>query len=339
MAKKPRANSGDKTVKIAIISFIVLIVAVGTALIINNRSVSYVATVNGQRISAQQYNYHFQEALMQYEQFFWQFEDPTPLLDLVREEAFESAVAHRLMVNEARDLGLVLSQEEEQEVREHSDNAWRDNRELIRSLGFSRNSFQEFSRESMLTVSLFSHLTEDIVFTDEELEETFAEFYEQIQNYPDNIDYYTVFVQHIEVETLELAEFIFSEIIQGGNFIELMQEHSINYDPDNMPETPDGTPIYFMDIFDTNANELAIRMAYELFEVGTRSDVIPLDNGNFMLFQIFLIDGPEEEELQEWFFESHPATVRQNHFMSELEFLREQANVVRNERALNRAFW
>ena len=331
MAKKPRANSAERSVRTAIICIAAVIVVIGAAAIINNRSLSFAATINGQRVPLEHYRFHVNNQFFELNHLLWQL-DPTTANDWILEAAWGELVNTTVMIQHAQSLGLTLNAEQDEEARELAASF---ERQELSNLGFSRRNFVEFARQMSLLEVLYEHLTADIVVSDEEINEAFEEFRETIRQVPDSYNFYEIFVNQIEVESFELATNIFTEIMHTGDLVSQMREHCVIFDPDNLIPSPDGTPIYFVSLFDTNANMEVFELAYGLFEVGAMGGPIQLDNGNFMIFQIVIIDGPDYEELREQFAEHHEMQVRNEYFQAQITFLREQSDVSPNRRALN----
>jgi len=323
MAKKPKAKSGDRTLKTAIAIMLIGIIAIGTVLAINSHNLSFVMTVNGQRVSTEHYRFHFNNYLMTAQQFIWQFEGIEDMEDHVREFAREEAIGILVINQQARERGIALTAEQiaesDERAQEFIDNelmhmhaaGWRINeREFLRSMGFSRRGFNDLFRQIAMIEALNDYITANIVVTEEQARLTFDERVEQAQQFPDIINLYDIMLYYIETETHESA-----------------LNASLDFTP-----TPGTDPV---SIWETNANMDVLEVAFELFEVGAISGPIELDNGNYMVFQIVEIVGPDYDELWVNFLESYEEEYRWAYFESQFVFWREQAEVTTNERAFN----
>ena len=100
MARRPKANSHDNTIRNLTIGFIVIILIVGTALIWNNRSLSYAGTLDGSRMPIEHLNFYQNQA---WETLVWQFGMAAgpETEEWAMNIAFESLLELHLTVNRA----------------------------------------------------------------------------------------------------------------------------------------------------------------------------------------------------------------------------------------------
>ncbi|MCL2170979.1 MAG: SurA N-terminal domain-containing protein [Defluviitaleaceae bacterium] len=334
MAKKPKANQAERSTRNAIIALAVLIFAVGVGLVINNRTLSSIGTVGGQRVPTEHYRFMLNQQFNQFAFQFWQV-DPEILNPIIRDAAWDETVNFTVMVQRAQELGLELTPEQEAEAREDAQ-AFIDSDDdgFLRSLGFSNRNFMDFMMDFALLEVLFEHTTAEIYISEAERAQAFFEYLELIRQWPHAPDFYSVFVHAIEVEDRMTADMINQEFFVTMDFVDLLRRFCINYNPDELPVV-DGVPIYFVDIFDTNANEMVLIQAFHLLEAGHMGGVTELDNGNYMLFQIVHVAHPDYDELWEDFIVNHDNMVRENHFMDSVQRWVQQTNINRNNRAFN----
>jgi hypothetical protein len=304
-------------------------------LIVNNRQLNSIGTINGERIAMERYRFMLDQQFGQMQHYFWQF-DAAAVNAVIRDRAWNELVNTTVMSQRAQNLGLQLTPEQREIALEDAQFIIdRNDGEYLRSISFNQNRFIDFVLEIALIEQLFEHTTAGIVISEEEIELAWEEFREMIREFPNNRDYYDIYVNFIVVETEELANWIFSEQLLTMDLISFIESYCIVFNNEETIYSLDGMPIYFRNIFDTPATEEGISAAYQLFQVGNMSSFFQTYDGNWMMFQIFLIDGPDYDELFELFVPAHEDESRNAYFQELLDQWMEQATVTRNNRAFN----
>jgi len=338
MAKKPKANSHDNTIRNVIIGFCVLILIVGTALVWNNRDLNHVGTVDGERMTLTHLNFYFNEAQEQL-MFQFQMQPSIEMESWAREIAFDTLVDLYVVTGRAAGLGVALTDEDQATVQELVDL----NRQMfvieefdidmISAMGFSDRTFRQFVEKLVLYDLVREHALADFVLDEVALTEAYEQYLEE------NFLFLTdVMVHYIEVETQTLAESILTQMVTAGtSFAELMREHSIAYEPGLMPVDDDGEIIETVNVRFTNLaqNTDHLALAYGM-EVGNISSVLELDNGNFAIIEIVEINEMVEdfEEFEREFREWQEGMWREESFRDIANTWRAEANIARNTRIM-----
>ena len=337
MARKPKANSQNTTIRNVAIIFCTFILIVGALLIWNNRSLSFAGTVNNERMPIEHLHFFWNEA---HEMLAWEFGGVGgPEFDaFAMEIGFEGLVELNLAMLQAEALGITLNEEDMEEVAQRAEfyravNT-RGDFDGIAAMGFSNASFMRFVEMRVLNDKVFEHFAGLLEVTEEELEAAYEEFF--TENY---FNLRNVFIHIIEVEQEGLANNIWNELIMGTNFLELMREHSIVYDPENLPVDEDGEVIENVNILGTNLvedmNQVAIAYA---MEPGMVSTVIEIPNGNFVIFEVVHVeDVVDREQLEIDFKANHEETLRAEFFRDQLSTWRENAEITPNRRIFNQS--
>ena len=342
MARRPKANSHDKTIRNVIIGFSVIILIVGALLIWNNRSLSFVATVDGQRLPVEHFFYFRDQAWGELAQFAMGFgmdmNDPM-MLDWAIEMGFESLVSFHLTTTHAGQFGLSVNDVDSAAVQErmdfirewYFDPRWPDH-DAIAEMGFTNRSFRQFVELLLLEEKTREHIGSLAVITDEILAEAFQERLEA--NLAHEID---VQVHHIQTETREEAEALRERVLAGEDILELMREYSLVYDPDAEERFDE-----FGEIITTiNINNLHVAGDSEYAEIwlglnreaGDVSDVIQLFDDTYAFFRVETItDNRDLEQMEIDFNEQHERQLRNDYFFERLAEWAEDIEIVINER-------
>jgi len=335
MAKKPKANSQSNALKKIGITFAAIILVVGGLLIWNNRILSIAGTVDGVRVPIAQLNYFMSE---QFDNLFQQFGFLPEIEPLARELAWGDIMDLYIIASRADDFDIVLDSEDYEEVEEliaflnlmHVSPSF--NR--LRNMGFNNNSLRTFVELLVLQDRIFERVTEVVEVEEEEIEAAFL-----LYSLEDFWRFADVYIYVIEVETMADAQAIQYRLMMGDDFIELMREFSLVYDPENLEYDEDGNLIEYIDSFVSAFGwDLdQIRAVYET-PVGEFSEVFELYNGNFGIFKVADFIPIEDDELltvTDQFRENFIASVRFEFFQNELVIWREQAEAIQNRRIFN----
>jgi len=332
MARKPKANSQNTTIRNVAIVFCAFILVVGALLIWNNRSLSFAGTVNDERMPIEHFHFFWNEA---HEMLAWEFGGVggQAFDELAMEIGFEGLVELNLAMFQAETLGITLNEEDMEEVAQRAEfyraiNTHSDF-DGIAAMGFTNSSFMRFVEMRVLSDRVFEHFAALVEVSEEELEEAYEEFV--AENY---FDLKNVFVHIIEVEQEDLAGTIWNRFTMGEDFRELMREYSIVYDPESLFVDEDGETIEYVNILTTNLvqdmDQIAIAYA---MEPGMASVVIEIPNGNFVIFEVVHIeDVVDREQLEIDFKEHHEGVLRGEFFRNQLIIWREQAEIMPNSR-------
>jgi len=340
MAKKPKANSHDKTIRNVIIGFGVLVLILAAILVWNNRSLSYAGTVDGERMSLPQLSFHQNEAWGMLLEEQWGMTPDQGTFDLAMLIGFESLVDFYVTIGRAADFGLSLADVDAEQVDsriEFYQMIYNDHEfDIVTSLGFTDATFRRFVELRELQDLVYRHVTELLVITEDALEVAYERHMEEIFFFLKD-----VLVHIIDVASLEDAENVLAQIEDGADFVDLMRTHSISYSPHNQQEGPDGQIIETINARSTSLAEDddLLRIAYGM-EEGEVSDIIELPNGNFAIFEIVTINEMIDD------YEAFEAAVRANqerdlrdgYFRERLQTWRSEADIVRNARVVGEGF-
>jgi len=338
MAKKPRAHDQSATTRKVLIIFSAVIIIAAAALIWNNRSLSYAGTLDGQRLPLAQFEF-FANSWMEE---LWQMgigDSP----DLAISMAWSDLVDMHLTVNQASALGVVLTDEDfvrVDEIIERNNSIYtietpQGSVNLLTEWGFSNASFRRFVEMMVLQGKVFDYVTSYVTVDEAEFQAAFEEFLDE--HY---LDIRAVLVNYIEVESQDHANFVFSQFVQGIEFVQLMREHSLYYDPEFLMVDEEGNTVEWIDIRAT-----AIGMDFEqllaayAMEIGEVSPITELANGNFAFFEVVDIEDMDRDELESFFrfeFEGgFEGSKRTEYFNNTLLIWRQDANIAQNSRIFN----
>ncbi|MCL2752777.1 MAG: SurA N-terminal domain-containing protein [Defluviitaleaceae bacterium] len=313
---KNQTKRRDNSIKIAVMIFVAFILVVGTGLIINNRAVSYVATVDGTRIPISHFNYQWHQ-LLEDEQVFeligwlgWDFVDDAALHGMVELHAVTAR---------ADELDVSLSREQIDAVTQ-SARADFDSGDFFSEIGFSRSSFVDFMLMMALYNEIYVYITSQYEVPETVTANALAEYIWE------NIDRYTTaFVFAVQVDSEEEANELFARFVDGEAITDILYE---------LDETNDDGEVIIRNAANTH---LHLDDFLELLEmgVGDFTEVIGLRDGLFGFFQIerLEIEEPSEETIETISAQAEWA-VRHEHFRNFADLWVDQATVARNTRVL-----
>ena len=323
MAKRPKAHTQNNTIRNVAIIFCAIVIVTAAALVWNNRSLSYAGTLDGARLPVAQLNFFAENLGGQIADF-----------DLAREFAWGDLVDFHLVTRQADDLGIALNADDMEEVDEII--AWYEsqwvfpefNYNLITSMGFTNSSFRQFMEQFVLRGRVVDHVTSFVEIDEEVFARAFADFVVEHA-----FDITSVFVHHITVEDAVQATSLLLQHTEGADFVELMREHSLTYNPETLMVDEDGALIEHTNIWDTaiSLDFEQVMVAYEM-EIGQVSDIIALENGNFAIFQIADIHEMEMSVVEEIFRPQFEDGARFDFLNNQLMIWREQSAIEQNSR-------
>ena len=329
MAKKPRANSQNKTIRNVVIAFSAIVIVIGALLIWNNRALSYAGTIDGERVPMAHLNFFHSNWLGMLGNE-WGMHIDSATNDLARQWGWDDASTLWIISNQADLLGIVMT-----------DDDWADVDEIVdeitaifgtaglRDWGFTTASFRRFAERMVLQDLVSERILQDAFIDEDVLQEQLDEFLEESA-----LELQTVSILYVEVETREEADRIMGEVFMGRPLYQLMREYSIAYDVYALPLDDEG---YAIEIIDARATPLASWQVtpVQALGVGTLSDIHELENGNFAIFQIVDIEDPDFEAVEEFFRSQFIENAQNEHRDNALFIWRENARIEPNSRILN----
>ena len=324
---KHKSQKRDNTFKIAAITFAIIILAVGTALVINSHTLSFIGTVDGQRLPMAQF--HFQENTM------WeQLGDMAMFIDqrTFAEMTFESLADMHIIANRgAGDFEVVMTSEDIAESRAWADTVRRElmfmdhggERDLIAEMGFSRSAFYSFMEMMALVNLIYDEVVESVDISEDELSDLFDAYIDEYRDeYRVPIVYAIEFMNMFEAEAAreqllfgtDPRQLIFEGIHNVAEYMEEIEpRHILNY-----------THFLTQEMWDTT-RETPIGRITEPME------------STFGHYVIFVVEGEEYQlpELENW-SAMHLAERGHELFGNYLDMWRNQAAITQNNRVFNR---
>lgn len=317
MSKKQSSRNKDNTIKIAVGIFAAFIVIMGTIMFINNRSLSFIGTIDGTRIPISQFHYQWEMTRDQLGDWLWMMDDMS-----IAEIAFESLTEIHVLAGRADELGIFLSTEDIENARAEADNirAWFtwEGQDLIAQMGFSRAAFYRYVEMQTLAAMVAEEVAGRVEITDERLAQDFEDYKnENSQNY------WQPFVYFVERASFEEAQGEWENVL-FGDIREIIRGEDENV-ADILPLPLNNFPV----------SQEIVDFAMTL-EAGTLTEVTSLTNGNFGFYLIERFDFafPEAEIWKPW----HEDNLRFEHYRQYLDLWLAQADAQRNERIF-RDFW
>ncbi|MCL2396523.1 MAG: SurA N-terminal domain-containing protein [Defluviitaleaceae bacterium] len=339
MAKKPRANNQNNTMRSVIIIFSAFVLIASALLIWNNRSLSFAGTIDGERVPMPYFNFMWNNWM---ERMMWEFQMPNDeeSRDLANMMAWDDLVDQTLVVNQAAERGISLTDEDRARAAEIAENmraaqtfddGFGNTFDGIREMGFTNASFRRFTERMVLHDLVYTDVTAVIQPSEEELAQALADY--MTEHF---LDFRSVFIHLIEVQTQEQAQGFFAQVATGADFAEIMREYSLAYNPELLSVDEDGELIEAVHIHATNLAHSPehLEMAHAM-EVGSISDIIELINGHFAFFEVVNIEDTLPEDIEDDFNEFHIENLRNEYFRNSIVIWREHAEISQNRRLFN----
>ena len=338
MARKPKANSHDKTIRNMIIGFGAIVLIIAAVLIWNNRDLSYAGTVDGERMSFSQLQFEQNQAWWML--LDWGMMPDNDTADFALQIGFENLVDLYVTINRAANFGLSLADVDVEDIENRI--AWyqmmfnNEDFDVIASLGFNNTTFRRFIEMRVLQDLVYEHVTEQLEVREDALDAAYEAHLEE------NFFFLRDFLVHIiDTESIEDAEDILEQLEAGVDFVDLMRAHSFTYDPNNQEVADDGTITETRNARLTTLqdNDGHLRMVYGM-EEGEISGIIELEHGIFSIVEVVTINEmvADYEVFEANFRAQQEGQWRDEYFRERLQGWRDEAEVVRNTRVVGEGF-
>ena len=232
--------------------------------------------------------------------------------DVAKLGVLDNIIRTKILVNKAEEMGVIITQEEIEEVESQALNYYNNlNEEDIKSYNLTKQSMVNSFKDYRLANKLTSSMTKEYIPDDEELENKLMEdeqyatvktsdLKELLVNIKvqhilikthekNNQDEYILISSDIEEKAKEQIEEIFDKVIKGEDFTKLVKEYS---QEDNMEEQK-------------GEHIIPIRILSDQFDVlkdlenGSISSIIQSDYG-FHVFKVLERYIPTEKEIEDF---------------------------------------
>lgn len=203
--------------------------------------ISSVATVDGESIDEAYFKYYFTElknmVQMQYGESAWQSAtlDGKPAVEYVRERALEAAVEDKIVMNKAKEDGIVLTDEDKNNI-ESTKQQW------IMQFGSEKAFVDAINNNYGLSLEQFNYMLEAVYYRNH-IVSKYIDDAKSLEYYNNNI----VKVKHILIPTVELGSnipltadelkateekvsLVLAEISNGKDFDSLVAEYTEDQD-------------------------------------------------------------------------------------------------------------
>jgi len=337
MARRPKANSHDNTVRNLIIGFCVIVAIVAAALVWNNQSLSYAGTVNGERMPVAHLNFYQNQA---WDHLIWN-EGWPPGADTQAWSmalAYESLLELHITTARAAGFGITMANVDSEEVEArmamlrmiHE----RPDMDIFANMGFNNAGFRRFVELQALHELVYNHVAAQATIDLQEVEDALEDF--MVENH---MNFTNVLVHLVEVETQEQAEALHRRLFVEGDSVEfLMVEYSLAFHEEFLDVDDDGQLITAMNVDFTilGWDEEQRALAYAM-EIGDVSEVLELMSENFGFFQVVDIESVIEDldGFKDGFRADFEHGLRNEFFRARLAEWADEAVIVPNGRIID----
>jgi len=324
MARRPKANSHDNTIRNVIIGFTVVILIVGGFLIWNNQARSYAGTIDGVRMPVEHFNF------FQHEAWEWLILNNMPNDEETGmwaiEHGLERLLELHLAVTHAGQFNLSMANVDQDAVREEAvflrEVSHRQGVDMIAAMGFTNSSLRRFVEMKTLEDLVREHVMDLAVIDPADQADAFNDYVQESLSRLNQ-----VMIRMIEFEDEQMADTMFGMLLANpDNFEEYMEEYSVSFDPDNMVMSIDQTQLAW--------HPETLEQAHAM-EIGDLSGVVGLVMGGYGIFEVVdIIPLMTIEELEEEFIPLYENHIRANHFREMVQEWIDEADILFNERVL-----
>ena len=336
----PKAAGRDYIMKkfTSILSLLLVCVLLCSCGAFQVKNVSVIATVNGEDILEEEFNYFLlvaQQTIIAnagesaYAEDFWTTTevDGKTVGDLAKENALNEAIKYTLISQKAKEMGI---SSDSAEAKEQIRTALSSAQTLVDQFGLSKDAIETVLEKLYLESMLLQKFVDDgeIDISDENLKKTYEENFRTIKHI---LISYTDPNDGSEIYTPEEASQIIASIKQqldsGEDFDALMNYNSM--DP-GLPSAPDGYT------FTNNGTMVAsFESAAFALEIGAISDIVPSSYGYHILKRENLIS---YEKFLETNDKSAVSSILELNYEDNLvNELKAKASIERNEKVFGKA--
>jgi len=329
MAKKRQQYPNRKrNIIIGVVAAALVIAILAGIGIFNNMRKASIFTLDGVKTPTREYAlYQFNQRInyeYQFGQDVWQYAtgDKT-FYDYARESALNSLLNTKVVAAHGKQLGVVMTDEDKAKAKESADTfltnvAGTETDAFLKALDMTRAQLEAIMLESMITDKVYDIVTADYAF-DEEAFQTDYDLYLQ-----DSPEYYkTAHVNYIQIATISEAREIIAEMNGGKDFLTLMEEKSLKFDPE-------AEDIYATsDLSTLGVSAEVVREALTL-EPGAISDFEEIEGG-YIVYMLDNVEEPDYDELETWYRDNFANTKKQEIFTAQCDEWVAAADYVLND--------
>lgn len=301
------------------------------------KNVSVIATVNGEDILAEEYNYFLlvaQQTIIAnagesaYAEDFWEtteIEGKT-VGELAKENALNEAIKYTLISQEAKAMGITA---DSSDAKEQISSALSASQTLVDQYGLTKDSIRSVLEKLYLESMLLNKVTEDgkIDTSEENLKKTYEENFRTIKHIlisltdpNDGSELYS------HEEAYQMAEYTKGLLNEGHDFDELMKASSM--DP-GLESAPNGYT------FANNGTMVAsFESAAFSIDIGEISEIVPSSYGYHILKREPLI--PYEEFIASDDVSTVSAIIEQKYEDNLVNDLKAKSTIEKNEKVYNK---
>ncbi len=308
-------------------------------------STQEVASVGEEKITAQEFTFFLytvksQMEMQANEQEVSRFWDTEEAIDAARQKALEEVVKFKVQLQKAKELGIELTEQEEQQIQEQrqsyiSNLGGRDNyNEQLAEMGLNDKGFMELLENSKIVEKLFTKVSSEGTeynISKEQIKDYYEQNKEMFKIQP------TALTKHIllsiiddnrqplpeeqQQQAKEKAKEVYARLQEGEDFDALM--HAYSGDP-GLESNPDGYEVMrgigFAPAFEEAAFTLEVgefseiietEFGYHIIKVESREEYYQLDEYVQVFIEEQLIRNQYEKQVKEWKQELPPVVSNQ----------------------------
>ena len=184
-----------------------------------------IGEVNGEKITLEQYNQHYQILKNYYEQQFPIDEKNTDMVNEIKDQSFNELVNQRLVMQQAKKLNIEIAAEQVDKDMENMQAGYEQKAEggwqkYLQENGFTEKFLREEWTNQRTLLAVQDYVTSDIEVSEEEVENYYNKNRESFKQEAG------IQISHILVETESEALDIIGRIKAGDDFSDLARKYS-----------------------------------------------------------------------------------------------------------------
>ncbi|MCL2573792.1 MAG: hypothetical protein FWE34_04470 [Defluviitaleaceae bacterium] len=330
MAKRPRANSHDNTIRNIIIGFSVMILIVGGLLIWNNLDLNHAGTLDGERMPRAHLSFFFDQEWMNLI-MGWGMPENEETHQWAMEFAFDRVAEMHLIHNQTERLGISSNDIDAEEldliIQEVLESLYRPQinmtgQDVIRAMGFTNASFRRFIEMEMMNALVFDHYFDLATISEADAEAAFEQYLVD-----EAMELTQVTIRAIVTEDIETANAVMTLVNAGGtDFVDLMREYSaIPFDEDMIE----------VDIWESALSQdfNLVEIAYTMQIGEITPEPLSMIGGSWAIFEVVNIeDRFDADFVRDFFMGEYEEQMRVSYFREQVAEWEEVANIRRNPR-------
>lgn len=286
----------------------------------------YVATIDGDKVSVQEFNIYLYEVQKNYESLggkdIWDTDfDGKTAQEAAKEAALNSIAQIKITAKQAKQMNIVLSKEEkEQALKDAQDSINAMDAQNLKKIAINQKELADIMQQKALRNKVFSEVTKNFELSEKDFELYYLDYIEQHRQELLSLDVQYVFLKSGQSDVLEKANKVLQLAKSGEDFGKLVQEYS--EDTESIASNGE------INLSKGEREEVFENAAFSL-EVNEVSDLVKTENGYYIIKLKDIIE-PNSQQLKDKIKQYYIANKKQQLFEQEYEKWQNDKKIEKN---------